>query len=106
MRWIKRNEGYEDVRRSVYRTPGMTFKPARKKAGQFLVKNWPSLCKTSARVDYASSFKSACGAELACASAATEDCSSTCDLVKLAASAATSASRMRDSAAESLVIWD
>ena len=43
---------------------------------------------------------------MACAKAATEDCSSTCDLVRFAASVAMFASRMLDSEAESLTIWD
>src|SRR4051794_40353531 len=53
-----------------------------------------------------SSERTACGAELAWAMAAREACCRTWALVRLAASAATSASRMRDSAAEKLEICD
>src|ERR1700683_5578912 len=53
-----------------------------------------------------SSDRITCGAELACAIAATDACSNTCALVRLAASVATSASRMLDSVAEKFVIWE
>ena len=43
---------------------------------------------------------------MACASAATEDCSSTCDFVRFEAAVAIFASRILDSEAESFVIWD
>src|SRR5216684_1355347 len=48
----------------------------------------------------------ACGAELACARAAIPACNKVCALVRLAASEARSASRIRDSAAARLVNWD
>ena len=48
----------------------------------------------------------ACGAELACAMAAREACCNTCDLVRFDASSAKSASRIRDSVAEKLVICE
>ena len=53
-----------------------------------------------------SSARTAWVAELACAMAAMDACASIWDLVRLAASAATSVSRMRDSADEKLVISD
>ena len=53
---------------------------------------------------YWRSFRSAWGAALAWARAATEDCSRICALVRLAASVATSASRIADWAAEKLEI--
>lgn len=52
------------------------------------------------------SFRRVCGAELACAIAATEACSRTWALERLAASCATLASLMPDSAAEKLVICE
>src|ERR1035438_2121358 len=53
-----------------------------------------------------SSARTAWVAELACAMAAMDACASIWDLVRLAASAATSVSRMRDSADEKLVTSD
>jgi hypothetical protein len=55
---------------------------------------------------YCSSFNSACGAELACARAATPACTRTCALLRLAASIARLASLIVDSAAASLVLCD
>ena len=55
---------------------------------------------------YASSLSTAAGAALACARAAIEVCCKVCALVRLAASDAMSASRMRDCAAEKLVICE
>src|SRR3954470_3010123 len=52
------------------------------------------------------SESTACGAEFACAMAAMEACTRTCALVRLAASDATSVSRIRDSAAENPEICD
>ena len=60
----------------------------------------PMRNRLTASAGYCKSFRTAWGAELACAMAAIDACCSTCALVRLAASAATSASRMRDSAAE------
>lgn len=56
--------------------------------------------------DYWSSFNTASGEEFACAMAAMEACCRTCALVRLAASAATSASLIWLSAAEKLVTCD
>ena len=75
------------------------------KTGPFSVENRPRLFKTLG-LPYDRSFKSACGAALAWARAATEDCSRICALVRLAASVATSASRIDDCAAEKLEICD
>src|SRR5579864_5103099 len=55
---------------------------------------------------YCRSLRTAAGAALACARAAIEDCSKVCALVRLAAAAATSASRIADCAEEKLVIWE
>src|ERR1700679_1456616 len=52
------------------------------------------------------SLRSACGVEVALAMAATEDFSSTCSLLRLAASVATLASRRSDSDEEKLVICE
>jgi hypothetical protein len=61
----------------------------------------------AARRDYCfSSASTACGSWLACAMAAMEACCNTCALVRLAASAATLASRICDWAEEKLVICD
>ena len=57
--------------------------------------------------DYLSNRETTCcGAALACDKAASVDCCRTCALVRFAASKATSASRMRDSAAEKPEICD
>src|ERR1700693_323759 len=56
--------------------------------------------------DYFRSVRIFCGAELACASAATPACIRIWALVRLAASVAKLASRMPDSALARLVSWD
>src|SRR5581483_609874 len=82
----------------------------RKKLGRSLLRIGPDCqnIRGSPRppADYWSSFRSAWGAALACARAATEDCSRICALVRLAASVATSASRSADCADEKLDICD
>ena len=97
--------------------PGVTELETGEAIGMCLKQNW---AKTLNRVRpgindrrtetygeiYCRSFSSAWGAALAWAMAAIEDCCNTCALLRLAASCATFASRMPDSAAESFVICE